>query len=77
MSVGLTYEALETNRIAHHYIKSPWVAEIRTFLNTIHGRVYIPIIRTINIIRQNDHAIMEMPQIQNYSKSQLESINAC
>jgi hypothetical protein len=43
----------------------------------INGKLFIPKIKTINIIRQNDCAITETPQSENFTKSQLESINAC
>jgi hypothetical protein len=74
---GITYPALENNNIYHYYVNSPWVQITKTFLNANKGQMYIPSIATIKIIRVNDIALMESPHIQVFTKSQLESINAC
>jgi hypothetical protein len=68
---------LEHNIIVHNYVHSPWVQATKTFLNSVRGQIYIPTLNTIKIIRNNDLAIMESPNIQRFTKSQLEAINAC
>jgi hypothetical protein len=74
---GITYPVLENNNIYHYYVNSPWVQITKSFLRAIKGQLYIPSIATIKIIRVNDVALMESANTQRFTKSQLESINAC
>jgi hypothetical protein len=64
--------------IEYKYVTSaPWITSIRSFLHSIHGKIYIPQLSQINKIRLNDQAIMNVNSIQNFTKSQLEAIIAC
>jgi hypothetical protein len=42
-----------------------------------HAAIHIPQLQSITPIRQNDQPIMELPKIHNFSKSDLEIVNAC
>jgi hypothetical protein len=61
----------------HVYVHSPWLSCVRTFLQLINAQLLISEIQTIHCIRENDQAIMNHPEIHKFTKSQLESVNAC
>jgi hypothetical protein len=61
----------------HNYVHSPWLSCVRNFLQTINATIIIPAIQTIKCLREHDSAIMDNPNKHLFTKSQLESINAC
>jgi hypothetical protein len=73
---GITTSPLE-DTTNHIYINSPWLTSVRNFLNTINAKIIIPEIKPIICIRENDTAIMNNPNMHKFTKSQLESVNAC
>jgi hypothetical protein len=76
--VAGTLSPVLEDTIKYNYITSaPWITSIRAFQHSINGKIYIPQLSHINKIRLNDQAIMNVNSIQNFTKSQLEAINAC
>jgi hypothetical protein len=59
------------------YVDSPWIQSVQQFLFSINSTIHIPQLKSILPLRQNDRAIMDLPTTHNFSKSELEIINAC
>jgi hypothetical protein len=73
---GITLPALE-DTTPHVYVHAPWLTCVRNFLHQINTKLTIPALKTINCIRENDRPIMNHPNQHTFTKSELESINAC
>jgi hypothetical protein len=58
------------------YVQSPWIQSVQKFLNAINGKIYIPDLTPITINRINDKPIMQS-DLNLFTKSEMESINAC
>jgi hypothetical protein len=73
---GLTTSALETTHPIP-YVDAPWLETLRSFLHQINGQIIIPSLATIHTIRHYDTAIMNHQKSNNFTKSELQAINAC
>lgn len=60
----------------HQYVDAPWLLSLQTFLQSINATIYVPNLTTISRNRSNDRTIMSELG-QEFSKSDLECINAC
>jgi hypothetical protein len=65
------------NTTSHAYVESPWIQSVQQFLSSIKATIHIPQLKSIVPLWQNDRAIMDLPTTHNFSKSDLEIINAC
>jgi hypothetical protein len=61
----------------HVYVNAPWIQSIRTFLWSIKGTVYIPDIKILQQLWDNDRTIMDSTKSNYFTKTELKSINAC
>jgi hypothetical protein len=59
------------------YVTSPWLDSLRMFLRQSQAKIRLPNIQTLHLLRTNDHPIMDNPNKNLFTKSELESINAC
>jgi hypothetical protein len=58
-------------------VMSPWIQSIQRFLLEIEGKITIPQLRILRKLRKYDYALMDAACSRNFTKSQLEAINAC
>jgi hypothetical protein len=76
ISTGMIHNPLE-DTTPQVYVSAPWVDSIRNFLRTTKAQIRLPTLQTLKLLRENDHPIMKHHNKEQFTKSELESINAC
>jgi hypothetical protein len=76
MNTGMTTNILE-DTAAKTYVTAPWLDSLRTFLRVSQAQIRLLNIQKLHLLRANDHPIMKNNNKNLFTKSELESINAC
>jgi hypothetical protein len=71
-----TYHAAPMHTHPYKYVQSPWMTLVREFLDSVKGQIHIPDLTTIKLLQEHNSSIMDI-LVPLFTKSELQSINAC
>jgi hypothetical protein len=73
---GINHSPLQ-HTTPSHYIESPWVKSVQSFLHTCNASIYIPSLGTTKLFRTNDRLIMDIASSLSLPTHELQNINRC